>query len=83
MEEDFRFLLGLADRSRDGMSLSGVFVLGFLPVLISFYGVDFVSMGGKAVPPSAKPRENNKRLRIIVNKSGHGGSCMRMFEKGV
>ncbi len=36
MEEDFRFLLGLADRSRDGMSLSGVLVLDFLPVLIAF-----------------------------------------------
>ena len=36
MEGDLRFLLGLAERSRDGMSLSGVFLLDFLLVLMAF-----------------------------------------------
>ena len=39
-------------------------------------------MGGKAVPPSAKPTENNKRLRTIVNKSEYAGPCLRILEKG-
>ena len=39
-------------------------------------------MGGKAVSPSAKSTENNKRLRVIVNKSKHAGFRLWVFEKG-